>query len=184
MVKPKLLLLSGFNPFNLKEWRIDKFYDGDYVSPIKANWKKDDVDFALSKYNGIFPEDPYIISCHSDGGTIAHQIAHSDDRCIGLHCHSASFTKEKTIRNIPVLFTNNRFDLTGMGIVTSFANNYYKKRMDDVEKRVLRRDFWHGHGYGPAVQAFRAWCSRKFNFLPRISMEYKIFVLTRGSRRV
>lgn len=159
-----LFLISGFNPFNLNEWRIDQYYKNAY-SPRKNNWTLADIDYALDWYTCKYGDDKYILSCHSDGGTIAHTIAHTDDRCLGLHCHSALYTKEKSVRNIPILFTNSRYDLTGMGLVTNRAYKYYNKIMPNgnVEKKVLKRTDMLGHAYEPSVPMFADWCKRRFN---------------------
>ena len=167
----RLFLISGFNPFDKDSFRIDKYYK-DYTSPRKKNWTKKDVEYAIAWYNTKYGNDPYVLSCHSDGGTIAHQIAHSDTRCIGLHCHSAFFTKEKYLRDIPVLFTTCCADFTGMGLVTRLAYRYYKDRLNKKPKlRVIKKSSLFRHSYGPCIPTFTKWCKKNFNFYPEPNME-------------
>jgi hypothetical protein len=159
-----MFLLSGFNPFDMDSIRLDKYYKN-ASSPRKRNWTKKDTRFALDWYDKKYGDTPYIISCHSDGGTIAYQIAYSDKRCLGLHCHAALFTKEKKIRDIPVLLTACWFDFTGMGLSTRLAYNYYKDKVSNISVNIIRSNPF-SHSYEPSIPILSDWCKQNFGFSP------------------
>lgn len=163
----RLLLISGFNPFGLESWGIDKYYV-DYCAPKRNNWTIKDIDYVMDYYTAQFEDDNYIISCHSDGGTVAHYIANYDSRCVGLHCHAAVFLKPEIVRDIPILLTNNAFDLTGMGFCSLRAYRFYRAHQKDVEYFRLPRggssfNKYFGHNYDNCIPTFRAWCMQNFN---------------------
>ena len=160
-----LLLLSGFNPFDLDSWRIDRFYNN-YCSPRKRNWTSRDYQFVLDYYTSCHDAAPYVVSCHSDGGTIGHEIANSDNRCLGLHCHAAFFRPPKTHRKIPILLTYNRWDLTTMGLQTRRAYDFYVGYGYDVLCFELpRNNSFLGHAYCTCVDVFKLWCLNKLNYI-------------------
>jgi len=159
-----LLLLSGFNPFNLDSWRIDRFYKN-YCSPRKRNWTVRDYQFIIDYYTSHHNTQPYVLSCHSDGGTLAHMVSSRDDRCVGIHCHAAIFKAPEKLRKVPILLTYNSYDLTTMGFQTKRAYDYYLSNGYDVMCFEFPRNFsLLGHGYCTCVDVFKLWCLNKFNY--------------------
>ena len=158
-----LLLLSGFNPFNLPSWKLDRFFRG-ACCPPKRNWSIWDDKYALQYYKAQHGDEPFILIAHSDGGTVAHKIAATQHNCIGLACHSAVFIKPPQQRTLPVLLTSCRLDLTGMGVCTTRAYNYYQKYNQQTIQASLPRKSWHGHDFEPCLPFLVEWCKGYFKY--------------------
>lgn len=153
-----ILCLSGFNPLNLQSWKICRYYkDSQTCCPDKRNWTASDMQFVMDYYTGQYESEPYVITAHSDGGTIAHRLAAVDGRCIGLHVHSGLFRRPIVARKIPVLLTSCHRDITGMGMQTAKAYRFYVSSGVSVVNKVLPRVSWHGHDYQPSIPVFREW---------------------------
>lgn len=171
MNKVKLLLLSGFNPFGFEDWYLDRYY-GNSCCPKKRNWTTRDVGYIRDYYTDQFGDEEYIISSHSDGGTPSYKLAFSDERCRGLHCHAASFTKEKP-RDIPLLITSNIGDLTGMHRKSNKAAEYYKSAFigmsNQPRQAAFCKDTFIGHEYYTCISLFIQWCKQHFDWAPELA---------------
>lgn len=115
-----------------------------------------------------YGNEPYILICYSDGGTVGHPLAFRDPRCVGLIAHSASFQPRhiQITTPKPVLLLCNTWDLTGMGLVTDYACYWYRTHEADIDADYFKlpRQSWHGHDFHNAFGVMNEWSMRHFDF--------------------
>ena len=150
-----VVCLSGFNPCNIDSWKINQYHPYAVHLPQKRNWTRRDLEYVANWYTAHYGNEPYVLTCHSDGGTIAHELAHTDERCVGLHAHAALFFRPKQLRSIPVLLTWNAWDLTGMGLVSRYALSYYLDHISEITSLkhiIYDHSAFNSHTYTTCVE--------------------------------
>ena len=156
----KILGLNGFTA----KGKIDHYFTSGCF-PYKRNWTPKDKDWALSQYNTLYQDEPFICICFSDGGTIGHTITHTEQRCKGLIAHSATRYVSPPLRNIPILLLSTEWDITGMGLATQATRNYYHKHhLSNIDYYQLPRNKWHGHEFNNAFGVMSHWAKQWFNY--------------------
>ena len=148
--------LKGFSRWG----RIDQYFS-EGLFPQKANWRAADyVPIAYQIARGS--RDNFVLVCFSDGGTIAHDIAASVGKCIGLIAHSATFNPPHFVPRIPVLLLSTEWDLTRMSWETDRAEAWYQSVGVAVTRHRLPRTTWHGHEFSNGLLQMNAWSLEHF----------------------
>ena len=119
----RLVGLNGFTVSRYLSGRIDGLFT-DGIFPFKRNWAPRHKDYVKRYIPG---EEPYLLTGFSDGGTLAHEVAHDDPRCAGLMVHSSMFRERriKRLRNIPILLMRTIGDKTPTFDAMQKAHDWY-----------------------------------------------------------
>ena len=119
----RLVGLNGLTLCKFLDGRIDHLFS-DGIFPYRRNWAARHKDFVKKNIPG---QEEYLLTGFSDGGTLAHEVAHDDPRCAGLMVHSSMFRPHKieTVRDIPILLMRTLGDVTPTFDATYRAYDWY-----------------------------------------------------------
>jgi hypothetical protein len=108
----QIIALNGLTIKPAVDGRIGSYLPGS-VEVYRWNWRAKDVCWTRWTIFTEIGSEPYILVGFSDGGTMAHRVAHLDNRCIGLVVHSGLRASIPRIRDIPTLLVTTNGDRTG-----------------------------------------------------------------------
>lgn len=154
--------LKGFT----KRGRIDGYFTSGWF-PDVFNWTSDHLPYVHIEYTKQFGNTLYLPVAFSDGGTVAHDLAAIDPRCIGLIVHSGVFRKSGFIpRKIPILLLVTNGDRTPMPRHTVHAYHWYKSNGIDVTIEFLDPcpTKQLNHQFANGLPAMYRWCKEKLNY--------------------
>jgi hypothetical protein len=157
---PNVLGLNGFG----YHARISRHFVAGHF-PFQPDWRRTDREPVINGYRAEFGNHPYVAIGFSDGGTLCHEIAHSDPNCVGLVVHSGMWRKPPKIREIDILLIVTQGDRTPTYRQTHEAWHYYRSRrgmLRSLDIRQLDSERWMRHEFANSLGVISDWGMAKF----------------------
>lgn len=165
--------ILGLNGFGIYYGRIARYFQpGCGYFPYRMNWERRHLLSVMDGYSRECEDEPYIAIGFSDGGTLAHELAATDQRCVGLIVHSGMFREPPFARrNLPVLLIRTIGDRTPTFEATGRAFIWYRQHyVDRTELADLEPDGFPRHQFENGLGEMKAWAERELGFdLPVIT---------------
>ena len=165
--------LLGLNGFGLWYGRIEKYFTSGCF-PYRWNWARRHREWVMDYYTERHGDEPYCLVGFSDGGTLAHEVAQADERCMALIVHSGMWRSPKIVQILPTLLLVTIGDRTPTNSATRQARDAYREHYweqfpsaqtwSPYELAELPKTTWHGHEFANGLEAMETWCRTKLDY--------------------